>query len=68
MVAASTWEGKSAIFHGKIEPYLGSTPIEELSMPDALLWQDFMRLMRKKDGNRYSPTYLRDITTNSKPS
>lgn len=60
-VAASTWEGKAAIFRDKIEPYLGSTLIEELSTPDALLWQDLMRSKRKKDGTRYSPTYLRGI-------
>lgn len=60
-VAESTWEGKVAIFRDKIDPYLGSTYIEELSTPDVLLWQDLMRSMRKKDGTRYSPAYLRGI-------
>ena len=60
-VAASTWEGKVAIFRYKIEPYLGGESVEELSTPDVLLCQDLMRSMRKKDGTRYSPTYLRGI-------
>lgn len=60
-VAASTWENKVVIFKDKIEPYLGATFIEELSTQDILLWQDLMRSMRRKDGSRYSPTYLRTI-------
>ena len=60
-VAATTWEGKLAIFRDKINPYLGNKLIEELSTPDMLLWQDLMRSMCKKDGARYSPTYLRGI-------
>lgn len=60
-VAESTWEGKAAIFRDKIEPHLGNTPIEGLSTPDVLLWQNLMWSMRKKDGTRYSPTFLRGI-------
>lgn len=60
-VAASTWENKAALFKDKIEPYLGTTFIEELSSQDILLWQDLMRSMRRKNGSRYSPTYLRTI-------
>lgn len=60
-VAASTWEGKVVIFRGEIEPCLGDASNEELSTPNVLLWQDLMRSMRKKNGNRYSPTYLRGI-------
>lgn len=60
-VAASTWENKEVLFRDKIEPYLGATFIEELSTQDILLWQDLMRSMRRKDGSRYSPTYLRTI-------
>ncbi len=45
----------------KIEPYLGATLIEELSTQDVLLWQNLIRTMRKKDGSRYSQTYLRTI-------
>lgn len=60
-VAASTLENKAALFRNKIEPYLGATFIEELSSHDILLWQDLMRSMRRKDGSRYSPTYLRTI-------
>lgn len=60
-VAASTWENKAVLFKDKIEPYLGETFIEELSSQDILLWQDLMRSMRKEDGSRYSPTYLRTI-------
>lgn len=60
-VAASTWENKAVLFRGKIEPYLGEVFIEDLSSQDILLWQDLMRSMRRKDGSRYSPTYLRTI-------
>lgn len=60
-VATSTWENKVVLFRDKIDPYLGSTPIEMLSAQDILLWQDLMRTLKKKDGSRYSPTYLRSI-------
>lgn len=60
-VAASTWGNKAALFRNKIEPYLGTTFIEALFSQDMLLWQDLMRSMRRKDGFRYSPTYLRTI-------
>lgn len=60
-VAASTWENKVVLFRDKIEPYLGETFIEELSSQDILLWQDLMRSLHRKDGSRYSPTYLRTI-------
>lgn len=60
-VKPSTWESKETLFKSKIEPYLGSKPIEELSTPDILLWQDLLRSMRKEDGSPYSPTYLRTI-------
>lgn len=46
-VAASTWEGKVAVFRGKIEPCPGDESIEELSIPDVLLWQDLMRYWRQ---------------------
>lgn len=60
-VATSTWENKAILFREKIEPYLGETFIEELSLQDILLWQDLMRSMRKEDGSRFSHTYLRTI-------
>ena len=60
-VAASTWAIKEQLFEDKIKPYLGAAFIEELSTQDVLLWQELMRAMRKKDGSRYSLTYLRAI-------
>ena len=38
--AESAWEGKAAISHDKIKPYFRNAPIEELSIPDVLQWQD----------------------------
>lgn len=62
-VAASTWEGKVAIFRNKIEPYLGGESVEELSTPDVLLWQDLMRSMHKKDGTRYETSSPKTSTS-----
>ena len=57
----NTIETKNNIINKKILPYFGSKKISHISASDIKQWQNTMRTMTDKTGQRFSPTYLKTI-------
>ncbi len=60
-VRESTWIGKEQIIKNKILPYFKDKKINEIKASDIIEWQNIMIDYRNKDGEPYSPTYLKTM-------
>ena len=60
-VKEGTWETKEYIVRTKILPYFGKRKIGEISATDVHAWQNDLLELRKENGEKYSPDYLRSI-------
>lgn len=57
----STWNTKAVMIETKILPFFESKPINEISSPDVIAWENELLEMRTSNGARLSPTYLHTI-------
>lgn len=60
-VKLNTWQTKKYIIATKILPYFQDRKINEIRASDIIAWQNQMMRVRDKNGNKYSPTYLKTI-------
>ncbi len=60
-VKLNTWQTKKHIIATKILPYFQDRKINEIRASDIIAWQNQMMRLRDKNGNKYSPTYLKTI-------
>lgn len=60
-VKESTWESKEHIVKTKILPYFGKRKIQEIRARDVIAWQNELMKHKNKQGQSYSPDYLRSI-------
>ena len=58
---ASTWETKDHMIRTKLLPYFGNRKIAEIDAKEVIAWQNKLMAYRDKDGNGYSPDYLRSV-------
>ncbi|EHF02653.1 hypothetical protein HMPREF1008_00298 [Olsenella sp. oral taxon 809 str. F0356] len=56
-----TWMTKEYIIADKITPFFGNMRMSEIKPVDIVRWQNELIEHRNKDGEPYSPTYLRTI-------
>ena len=57
----STWETKEHMIKTKLLPFFGNKRMSDISVNDIIQWQNEMIMMRGKDGEPYSPTYIKSI-------
>lgn len=57
----NTWLTKEHIIETKILPYFKDKKINEILPKDVIQWQNLMMDCEKKDGQAYSPVYLRTL-------
>lgn len=57
----NTWHMKEHILRTKIQPYFGKRKLAEIKPKDIIAWQNEMLNYRDKDGNPFSPVYLKTI-------
>lgn len=57
----NTWIMKESVIDNKITPYFKNKRMNEIKASDIIAWQNIMISYRDKDGNGYSPTYLKTI-------
>jgi len=60
-VKESTWRTKEAIVRAKILPYFGEKKMSEITPRDVIKWQNTMRKQKDKNGNLFSPVYLKTL-------
>lgn len=60
-VKENTWIGKETIINTKILPYFGKQKINEIMTKDVVQWQNLLLAYVDKNGNHYSPVYLKNI-------
>lgn len=58
-----TWLSKEMIIETKILPYFKDMKVNEIKPKDILKWQNWIKCQKNKQGNPYSPTYLRSINS-----
>ncbi len=57
----NTWRTKENIIRNRILPYFGKRKMSEIRPRDIITWQNKMINYRDKDGNQYSPVYLKTL-------
>ena len=57
----NTWHTKEHILRTKILPYFGKRKINEIQAKDVIAWQNEMLNSKDKNGNPYSPVYLKTL-------
>lgn len=57
----NTWESKKHVIRTKILPYFGKRKIAEIEPKDVIAWQNNLMGYKDKQGEGYSPTYLKTI-------
>ena len=60
-VKENTWLTKENIIQSKILPYFKNQKIRDIQSKDIIAWQNEMLSQKDKNGNPYSPVYLRTI-------
>jgi integrase len=60
-VRQNTWHTKEHIIRTKIQPYFGKRKLAEIKPKDIIAWQNEMLNYRDKDGEPFSPVYLKTI-------
>ena len=56
-----SWIDKEYIINDEITPFFGDMRMNEIKPVDVVRWQNELIQYRNKDGEPYSPTYLRTI-------
>ena len=62
-IKENTWHTKEHIIRTKLLPYFGKRKIAEIQPKDILAWQNEMLNSRDKNGQPYSPVYLKTVHT-----
>lgn len=57
----STWESKDHIIRTKLLPYFGKLKMSSITPQQIIRWQNELINYRDKNGNPYSPVYLKTI-------
>ena len=57
----STWESKDHIIRTKLLPYFGKMKMSSITPQQIIRWQNELINYRDKNGNPYSPVYLKTI-------
>ena len=60
-VRQNTWHTKEHIIRTKIQPYFGKRKLAQIKPKDIIAWQNEMLNYRDKDGEPFSPVYLKTI-------
>ena len=60
-IKENTWHTKEHILRTKILPYFGKRKINEIQAKDIIAWQNEMLNSKYKNGNPYSPVYLKTL-------
>ena len=60
-VKENTWHTKEHIIRTKILPYFKDRKIDEIKSRDIVSWQNELLTHQKKNGDPYSPTYLKSV-------
>ena len=60
-VKENTWHTKEHIIRTKIIPYFKDRKIDEIKSRDIVSWQNELLTHQKKNGELYSPTYLKSV-------
>ena len=60
-VKENTWHTKEHIIRTKILPYFKDRKIDEIKSRDIVSWQNELQTHQKKNGDPYSPTYLKSV-------
>ena len=60
-IRENTWRTKEAIVNQKILPYIGDLMLNEINNVTIIQWQNELMKIKDKNGENYSPTYLRTI-------
>ena len=60
-IKENTWHTKEHILRTKILPYFGKRKINEIQAKDVIAWQNEMLNSKDKNGNPYSPVYLKTL-------
>ena len=60
-VKENTWHTKEHIIRTKILPYFKDRKIDEIKSRDIVSWQNELLTHQKKNGETYSPTYLKSV-------
>ena len=60
-VKENTWHTKEHIIRTKIIPYFKDRKIDEIKSRDIVSWQNELLTHQKKNGEPYSPTYLKSV-------
>ena len=60
-VKENTWHTKEHIIRTKILPYFKDRKIDEIKSRDIVSWQNELLTHQKKNGELYSPTYLKSV-------
>ena len=60
-VKENTWHTKEHIIRTKILPYFKDRKIDEIKSRDIVSWQNELLTHQKKNGEQYSPTYLKSV-------
>ena len=62
-IKENTWHTKEHIIRTKLLPYFGKRKIAEIQPKDILAWQNEMLNSKDKNGQPYSPVYLKTVHT-----
>ena len=57
----NTWLSKESVISKKIVPYFAKRKLCDITAKDVIDWQNEIRLLTDKRGNRYSLTYLKTV-------
>ena len=60
-IKANTWGTKEHILYKKLVPYFGKRKMSEIHSKEVMAWQSEMLNYRDKNGNPYSPVYLKTL-------
>lgn len=60
-IRENTWESKNNMIDTKILPYFKDRVISEIEPKDVIAWQNTIMGIRQKNGEPYSPTYLKSV-------
>ena len=60
-IKESTWHSKEHIIRTKLLPYFRKRKINSIAPKDVIAWQNEMMNIRDKNGNTFSPVYLKTL-------
>ena len=60
-IRLNTWLSKESVIKSKLLPYFGKRKLSEITPRDVMTWQNQMLKQKDKNGQPYSPTYLKHI-------